>query len=216
MEHENSPMGNLTPELLKKQCVVLWLQRYANVFRMYGKTLADFPDRQEGFMFVLSALPLDALDAGFAVCMNSCVEFPVPQEVHAAALKWQLDRREADSAKQVIGRVERSSDFERPRSVDAGTIERLRRNSGVSKEEIAALLQQGKDRYDARTRELEQDPLWCLEQARCGVPKYKHLLTTAANVTAGLPEDPDERRSWAHDKAVKGGWIETRQPGEEG
>lgn len=41
------------------------------------------------------------------------------------------------------------------------------------------------------------------------------LLMKSRNVISAIPEDPGERRSWARDKAVKGGWIEAREPGEE-
>ena len=182
---------------------------------MYGKTLADFPDRQEGFMFVLSALPLDTMDAGFAACMNTCSEFPVPQEVHAAALKWQLANREAESARQVVDRPNKPADFE-PVSNAGGMFSGMKIKGKVTKEEIAQWLEEGKAKGRARRAELAKDPAWCLGQARCGAPEYKHLLTAAANVTAGLPEDPDGRRLWARDKAVKNGWVEAREPGEEG
>ena len=213
MDNASLQQQNSTPEELKTRCAGLWLQRYADIFRMYGKTLENFPQRLEGFLQVLSAVPLAAMDAGFAACLNTCVEFPVPQEVEAAAVKWQLEHRDDESVQKILDRPDKPADFERPRSLDAGTIEWLRRNSGVTKEEIAKWPEEGKAKARARYALLEADPKWRAQAAAVGVPEYRHLLTEAKGLPH-IPADPDERRRWARDKAVTNGWVEAREPGD--
>lgn len=72
---------------------------------MYGKSLSDFPERLEGFIQVLASVPLAAMDAGFAACMNTCVEFPVPVDVLIEAEKWQRQNIELQASQKLLGRT---------------------------------------------------------------------------------------------------------------
>lgn len=89
----------------------------------------------------------------------------------------------------------------------------------ILKEEIAGWLAEGKAKGAGIRAELAKDPAWRIRQALCGVPEYKHLavgLTDESRGKSPIPEDPEEKRSWARDKSVQNGWIEARVPGQEG
>lgn len=177
------------------------------MFRMYGKSLSDFPAKPDGFLAVVGHMPLDAMEAGFAACVNTCSEFPVPHDVLNAAEKWQLEHRDDESTQKLLDRPDKPVDFQ-PAETDA-TLRALSRLRGTTtKDEIAQWLEEGKAKARARYAELAKDPKWQLEQARYGVPEYRHLLSGEQST---IPEDPGERRSWARDKAVKNGWIEARE-----
>ena len=93
------------------------------------------------------------------------------------------------------------------------TLETLGRNSGATKAEIARWLEEGKRKQQAEYAELARDPKWRMEQARAGVPAYRHLAEQSKRPST-IPEDPEERRVWARKKAVENGWV-TREPGDE-
>lgn len=76
---------------LRVLLVARWLKRYAEVYPMYGKTLADYPDRFNAFLEVLSDLAPESVDAGFAAVMNHPdSNFPVPGQVREAAIQHGL------------------------------------------------------------------------------------------------------------------------------
>lgn len=48
---------------------------------MYGKTLADYPERFDEFLEEFETTKPDVLDAAFKACRGACTEFPTPGDV---------------------------------------------------------------------------------------------------------------------------------------
>lgn len=67
---------------------------------MYGKTLADFPDRFSMFLEVLAHENVEDINAAFLECSRTCVEFPVPAQVLKASQKAAAERIQARDARQ--------------------------------------------------------------------------------------------------------------------
>ncbi len=78
-------MPKRTTEPSRITLVALWLQRCAQTFPMYGKTLADFPDRFNAFRDALSDLGDADINAGFELAIRRLTEFPVPAEIRSLA-----------------------------------------------------------------------------------------------------------------------------------
>ena len=86
------------------------------------------------------------------------------------------------------------------------------RKSGISPEEIASWLEEGKQKQRAYYANLEADPAWQEEARRLGA--FPGLFPKP--VSPGAPKDPEERRVWTNRMAALNGWREQREPGEEG
>ena len=83
-----------------------------------------------------------------------------------------------------------------------GDWERLGKRSGVTKEEIARWLEEGKQAQREHVAKLEADPAWREMAHRLGATpglKPKPIETT-------VPSDPNERADWTTKKAIEQGW----------
>src|SRR3990167_6397330 len=215
MDNENSLHRNSTIKQQRILCVARWLQRYADTFHMYGKTLADFPERQEAFLQVLATLSVDAIDAGFAACLNTCTEFPVPFEVETEARRWQQDHvpttRRYNSVAEIdpencpkgwtpeeVFRAHLTQErirggarapMRRDESSDFPTFDELGQRLKIPREQIQEWLEAGKEAQQEHYAKLEADPQWRAMAERLGaIPG----LTPKA-VPTTVPDDPDER-----------------------
>lgn len=94
----------------------------------------------------------------------------------------------------------------------------LGRKNGVTKEEIAQWLEEGKQAQREVIAKLAADPVWQLAAGRAGVPGYRQFsenLAAERNGKSEIPADPAARGPWARKKAVEMGWSEGREPGDE-
>lgn len=68
---------------------------------MYGKTLADFPDRFDEFLEEFEKTPPDVLDEAFRLTRGVCSEFPTPadvrKQVQVASATIERKRLEVES-----------------------------------------------------------------------------------------------------------------------
>ncbi len=85
MAIEKKPTPKRTSMQDRISLLVLWLQRCAQTFPMYGKTLLDFPDRFNAFRDALADLSDADINAGFELAMRHCREFPLPVDIRSFA-----------------------------------------------------------------------------------------------------------------------------------
>lgn len=89
-------MGNeklmQTPTLEQQRILLVgnWLKRYAAIYPMYGKSLADFPERLDEFLDEFKAADPALLDEAFAAARGACTEFPTPADVRKLLDKIQV------------------------------------------------------------------------------------------------------------------------------
>lgn len=97
---------------LRVLLVAKWLKRYAEVYPMYGKTLADYPDRFDSFLAVLSDLSPESVDAGFSAVMNHPdSNFPVPGQVREAAIQYGVRKaQETPALRPLLPPISSNSD----------------------------------------------------------------------------------------------------------
>lgn len=92
----------------------------------------------------------------------------------------------------------------------------LGRKAGITPAEIAQWLEDGKAKQRAKIAELEADPEWRRQAGRFGVPGYQGFWEYSADGSSEVPRDPEERKAWAHKRAVTIGIVqEPREPGDE-
>lgn len=92
----------LTREQLVTLCVGNWLNKYSQIYPMYGKTLADLPERFEVFTEEFRRVDPEVLDLAFKATCSTCSEFPTPADVRkhvtAIATRVQMERNSRELA----------------------------------------------------------------------------------------------------------------------
>jgi hypothetical protein len=110
------------------------------------------------------------------------------------------DEAEIEETKQITQRADKPADW-----VELG------RKNGVTKEEIAQWLEEGKQKQLAHIAKLKADPQWQAMAERLGakpsVGASVDQLAAARNVPTKVPADRAERKPWARREAIKQGWI---------
>jgi len=110
-------------------------------------------------------------------------------------------RQPGDEAPAILARDDKPPDW-----IELG------RKNGVTKEEIAQWLEEGKRNRLEHYAKLEADPKWRATAERLGAKPSLGAsvdqLAAARNGATTIPADPVEREPWAHRKAVKQGWLD--------
>ena len=182
--------------------LVRWLQRCAETFPMYGKTLADYPGRFELFREATANLSDLQLDFAFKQAAAELTEFPLPAQIRQYA-------EAMPAPPEVQERVE-----------------------GGYRNMVEAYKQKHREEMSNRpvsVLEMPADPKAALDSAieRVAAVKamdapgnslhdYQRAVALERLGGSTQPEDPEKRKVWAHDMAVKNGWIKPREAGEEG
>lgn len=150
---------------------------------MYIRALDDLTEKRLAFGFE-QALKLWKPEYGKT--------FPTPGEIREYADGYQPVDPIAETRKY-LNRADKPPDWEE-----------LGKKSGVTSQDIAKWLEEGKQKQRAHIAELAKDPEWRKEAARASVPGYRETLEDERRA---IPKDPEERKTWAHEKAVKQGLI---------
>ena len=91
-------MRTPTPEQHRTLLVGNWLKRYAAIYPMYGKTLADFPERFDEFLDEFKTTSPDVLDEAFRLARGACAEFPTPADVRKQIVNVKVPQELLDAA----------------------------------------------------------------------------------------------------------------------
>lgn len=170
---------------------------------MYGKTLADYPGRLELFREALKDLPEAALDFGFNRAIRTLTEFPVPAQI----LDFAADFYGRPEARIIVHKLEAKPDGWVP----------------VNPSEVKEWTDQALANLD-RVKAMDAPPDKTLQQHQAGLALQRLGGSTAPMAVrpttpgenhAVRPEAFQANRQWAHDMAVKNGWIQERQPGDD-
>lgn len=155
---------------------------------MYGKTLADYPERMEQFLDEFRGANPELLDKAFAQARGGVREFPTPADV----------RRFYDNLTEIPR--ERKDILEREaKPPDWGGIGK---KAGFSKEAIADMLEAGKEAQAEHIAKLEADPEWqAMARKLGGFPGLQPKERPVEEMK------PDEKARWAKQKAKDQGWT---------
>lgn len=168
---------------------------------MYTEALSDLSEKQINFGFDLA---LKTFKPEFGKT------FPYPAEIREWCERFIAADPIAETRKY-LSRGDKPTDWEAIGS-----------RSGFSSQEIADLLEGGKQKMRERIARLEADPQWRAMSARLG--GFPSIAGDGAETAAAehnglsrIPKDPEDCAIWARQMARKQSWLgDERQPGEEG
>lgn len=116
--------------------------------------------------------------------------FPLPADIR----EWAFEYRAVDpiaETRRLLARDDKPPDWEE-----------LGRHSGVTPEQTARWLEEGKQKQREHNAQLARDPEWQRLAQLAEVPGYRAPLATPSTI----PADPVERARWARNKAIEHGW----------
>lgn len=107
---------------------------------------------------------------------------------------------------EILARPDKPADW-KPIATDSAMDKLVPR--GVSHAEVLQWLEEGKQKQRQHIAQLEADPAWRKMAAQFGakVGKSPEELAAERNGVSQVPAGPDERRSWARQKALDQGWT---------
>lgn len=167
-------------------CIAMWMRRYADIFPMYNKTLEEYPERPIMFLEEFETMPVDVLSEAFRRCVKTCSEFPVPAEVRTQCGIVLDERRNAKEAEETR---ERSRRLDKPQE--------------ETEEQRQALVREVFNRV-----RMASDAKAMPSATKVPVSGSGYERKAVEAFRSRVPSDPEERAKWAHQKAVKNGWIE--------
>lgn len=172
--------------------LVRWLQQCAETFPMYGKTLADYHGRFERFHEALKGLKDNEIDYAFDQALKRLTEFPVPAQILEFAN--ELGRPEFRRMIAPAFKPDRPPiDLTAARQMFQEAVERLSAAKAM----------------DAPGKPLhEQQREWALRRLGGSTIPVPVRPAQPGENPAVRAEALRANAEWAHDMAVKNGWIE--------
>jgi len=194
--------------------LVRWLERCAETFPMYGKTLKQLPEKFDVFRMALADLATERIDFGFQEAVKNLTEFPTPAQIRQFAEAMPVpaevrERIEGNYQSMVEAYKRKHREEMAGRSVSVLEMPDDPRAALDAAIERAAAVKA----MDAPGKTLH-------EQHRAAA--LAHLggstmpMPREDGTPAGLliePERLEANREWGHGMAVKNGWIQEREPG---
>ena len=188
--------------------LVQWLQRCAETFPMYGKTLADYPGRFELFRDALAGLTDAAIDYGFKQALKYLTEFPVPAQVleYAESMPAPVESQRNYNRMVEAYKARHRSEAQAPHGSlqDGETFERALERVSATK----AMDAPGKTLH-------EQQQAAALARLGGSTMPAPIRSTVVGENPAVRPDMWEANREWHERMAVKNGWKDSRQPGED-
>ncbi len=166
-----------------------WLARCAATFPMYGKTLADYPEKFEAFGLALSGLNPPMIDFAFQEAVKRLAEFPVPAQILEFAAEYQVpERREME-------RLPAKPDGWEP---------------GITPEDTRRMLAEAIERQAPQVAMGRSDGQTLHQYHRSVALEHLGGSTMPVGLRGEKTIDAEmyeANREWAHDMAVKNGWA---------
>lgn len=180
------PTTRRTSVPVKSSLIERWLARCAATFPMYGKTLADYPEKFEAFKLALTGLKPEVMDFAFQQAIKKLFEFPMPAQI-----------------------LEFASQYGRPEFKPIELPERKQENyDPISLDEARQMFR------DAVERLSVEKAMGAPGGRNLHESQPAAALTRLGGSTR--PSDPAKLAEWASQMAVKNGWKPSREPGAEG
>lgn len=153
---------------------------------MYGKTLADYPEKFEAFKLALVGLKPEVMDFSFRQALEKLFEFPTPAQILEFARQYgrpEFRRIEATTWKP---ETEDKISLDEARQMFKEAVERLSVEKAMGNSKGKSLHEQQRaaalERLGGSTR----------------------------------PSDPAKLAQWHEETATRNGWKPSREPGAEG